>query len=79
VGAKALLIGRKDLRDDVVEEILNTLVHHIEDLTLASIHVQDARLETAFDEQSFGGIALHPGVEKFRAEWHSAESRTSRQ
>jgi TRAP transporter TAXI family solute receptor len=66
VGANALLIGHRDLRDEVVREILNTGFDHIADLAVAGIRVQDARLETAFDEELLSGVALHPGVEKFR-------------
>jgi TRAP transporter TAXI family solute receptor len=66
VGSNALLIGHKDLRDEVVQEILNTVFDHLADLAVAGIRVQDARLETAFDEELLSGIALHPGVQKFR-------------
>jgi len=67
VGANALLIGRKDLPDEVVAEILNSLFDHIADLAVATIRVQDVRLETAFDEKLLSGISLHSGVEEFRA------------
>jgi TRAP transporter TAXI family solute receptor len=67
VGANALLIARNGLADQVVAEILNSLFHHIADLAVASIHVQDVRLETAFDENSLSGLNLHEGVEAFKA------------
>jgi TRAP transporter TAXI family solute receptor len=66
VGANALLIGRKDLPDEVVAEVLNTLFDHIADLAVATIRVQDVRLETAFDEKSLSGVGLHRGVHKFQ-------------
>jgi TRAP transporter TAXI family solute receptor len=66
VGANALLVGHKDLRDEVVQEILNTTFDHVADLAVAGIRVQDARLETAFDKELLSGVALHPGVQKFR-------------
>jgi TRAP transporter TAXI family solute receptor len=79
VGANALLIGREDLRDEVVEDILNSLADHLDGLSLANIRVQGARNATAFDERSLGGIALHPGAEKFRAGRLFAEPPISQQ
>ena len=67
VGANALLIARNSLPDQVVAEILNSLFSHIADLAVASIHVQDVRLENAFDEKSLSGIDLRDGVEAFKA------------
>jgi TRAP transporter TAXI family solute receptor len=66
VGSHALLIGHRDLRSEVVQGILNTIFDHIADLAVAGIRVQDARLETAFDEELLSGVALHRGVQKFR-------------
>ena len=66
VGANALLVGHRNLPDKVVQEILNTVFDHFADLAVAGIRVQDARLEKAFDEDLLSGVALHPGVQKFR-------------
>ena len=66
VGANALLIVRKDLPDEVVVEVLNTLFDHFADLAVATNRVQDVRLETAFDEKLLSGVSLHPAVHRFQ-------------
>jgi hypothetical protein len=65
VGARALLVARKDLRDDVVLDILDGLFDNISELAIAHIRVQDIRFERAFSGLP-SGIEFHPGAIEFQ-------------
>ncbi len=65
VGARALLVARKDLRDDVVLDILDGLFDNISELATAHIRVQDIRFERAFSGLP-PGIKFHPGAIEFQ-------------
>jgi TRAP transporter TAXI family solute receptor len=69
LGARSLLVGRKDLRDEVVVEILNALFDNLSKFVVAHIHVDDIRLERAFELPegiAKEGVLLHPGVNAFQ-------------
>jgi hypothetical protein len=65
MGARALLVARKDLRDDVVLDILDGLFDNIGELAIAHIRVQDIRFERAFSGLP-PGIEFHPGAIEFQ-------------
>ncbi len=67
VGARALLVARKDLRDDVVLELLDGLFDSISELAIAHIRVQDFRFERAFSGLP-QGIEFHPGAIEFQTQ-----------
>jgi TRAP transporter TAXI family solute receptor len=67
LGASALLVGRKDLRDGVVLEVLDALFDGIGEFAVAHIRVQDIRLPRALNEKELPeGVEFHPGVKEFR-------------
>ncbi len=67
VGARALLVARKDLRDEVVLDILDGLFDSISELAIAHIRVQDIRFERAFSGLP-PGIEFHPGAIEFQTQ-----------
>ena len=67
LGARALLVARKDLRDDVVLELLDGLFDSISELAIAHIRVQDFRFERAFSGLP-QGIEFHPGAIVFQTQ-----------
>jgi len=64
VGAKALLVSRKDLEVDVVLEIEDALFDNISALAEAHIQAQDIRLDRAFKIPM--KLKIHPGSLKFQ-------------
>jgi TRAP transporter TAXI family solute receptor len=67
LSATAVLVGRTDLRDDIVLRVLNALFDHLGDLAVAHIRVQEVRLSRAFTTLP-RGVQLHPGATKFQAQ-----------
>jgi TRAP transporter TAXI family solute receptor len=64
VGASALLVGRRDLLDEVVLEIEDAVFDNIGTLAEAHIRAEDIRLGSAFELPK--GVEIHPGSVTFQ-------------
>ncbi|MEE8250174.1 MAG: TAXI family TRAP transporter solute-binding subunit [Gemmatimonadales bacterium] len=67
VGTRALLVARKDLRDDVVLELVDGLFDSISELAIPHPRLQDVRFERAFSDLP-PGIEFHPGAIEFQTQ-----------
>ncbi|MFC1557791.1 TAXI family TRAP transporter solute-binding subunit [candidate division KSB1 bacterium] len=67
LSTEVLLVGRKDLDDDLVFLIEDALFDNLKKLFNAHTRAEDMRINTAFDTIP-KGYELHPGVIKFREE-----------
>jgi len=65
VGARALLVCRKELDPEFAEKIVTALFDHSAELLLGHAKAQDIRPGNAF-QKSPKGLRFHPGVERFR-------------
>jgi TRAP transporter TAXI family solute receptor len=64
VGASALLVGRRDLQDEIVLEIEDAVFDNIGTLAEAHIRAEDIRLGSAFELPE--GVEIHPGSVTFQ-------------
>ena len=62
---RALLVARKDIESHVVNELLNAVFDHVNELAVAHIRVQDIRLERTLTDLP-KGFELHPAARQFR-------------
>lgn len=65
VEAPSLLVGRADLDDNLVRDILSVIFDHLDEFAIAHIRVHEIKLWKAFEDIPMG-VELHSGALQFK-------------
>ena len=65
LGAPTVLAVRRDLDDDLVQSILDTLFDNIHELLLVHTGAQEIRFQDAYSASLPADVAWHPGAQRF--------------